>query len=56
MLKDNKVESNSTLNKLTNTKKSMVSYVQKATTIQVTILSIHLKMIFLRTKNLWLVK
>lgn len=29
MLKDNKVESNSTLNKLTNTKKSMVSYVQK---------------------------
>ena len=30
MLKDNKVESNSTLNKLTNTKKSMVSYVQKS--------------------------
>ena len=29
MIKGNKVESNSTLNKLTNTKKSMVSYVQK---------------------------
>ena len=30
MIKGNKVESNSTLNKLTNTKKSMVSYVQKS--------------------------